>query len=92
MRKEEFGTGNGEGEKADGKCQVADDRGQMADDGCQVADGRGRMANDEWQMAEDECQVARVSPGGGELKMGDEQCEVKADGCDQGQSSELIYK
>src|SRR5208282_5067784 len=39
MRKEEFGTGNGEGEKADGKCQVADDRGQMADDGCQVAEG-----------------------------------------------------
>ena len=41
MRKEEFGTGNGEGEKADGKCQVADDRGQMADDECQVA-------HDEW--------------------------------------------
>src|SRR5208337_3678440 len=41
MRKEEFGTGNGEGEKADGKCQVADNRGQMADDGYQVADGRG---------------------------------------------------
>ena len=40
MRKEEFGTGNGEGEKADGKCQMADDRGQMADDECQVADGR----------------------------------------------------
>src|SRR5208337_3936086 len=34
MRKEEFGTGNGEGEKADGKCQ-------MADDGCQMADDRG---------------------------------------------------
>ncbi len=67
MRKEEFGTGNGEGEKADGKCQVADDR--VADDGCQVA--------------EDELQVA-----GGELKMGDEQCEVEAGGCDEGQSSE----
>ena len=39
MRKEEFGTGNGEGEKADGKCQVADDRGQMADDGCVVRSG-----------------------------------------------------
>ena len=25
MQKEEFGTRNGEGEKADGKCQVADD-------------------------------------------------------------------
>ena len=39
MRKEEFGTGNGEGEKADGKCQVADDGGQMADDGCEVRSG-----------------------------------------------------
>ena len=58
MRKEEFGTGNGEGEKADGKCQMADDRGQMADDGCRIADGRGRMANDECQVAHDECQVA----------------------------------
>jgi hypothetical protein len=62
MRKEEFGTGNGEGEKADGKCQVADD-------GCQVAEG--------------ELQVA-----GCELKMGDEQYEVEAGGCDEGQSSE----
>ena len=76
MRKEEFGTGNGEGEKADGKCQVADDRGQMADDECQ-------MAHDECQVAEGELQVA-----GGELKMGDEQCEVEAGGCDEGQSSE----
>src|SRR5208337_4063793 len=58
MRKEEFGTGNGEGEKADGKCQVADDRGQMADDGCRMPDGRGRKAIDEWQMADDECEVA----------------------------------
>ncbi|MGC1721348.1 MAG: hypothetical protein WA746_20365, partial [Isosphaeraceae bacterium] len=69
MRQEEFGTGNGEGEKADGKCQVADDKRQMADDGCQVA--------------EHELQVA-----GGELKMEDEQYEVEAGGCDQGQSSE----
>ena len=83
MRQEEFGTGNGEGEKADGKCQVADDRGQMADDGCRIADGRGRMATDECQVAEGELQVA-----GGELKMGDEQCEVEAGGCDEGQSSE----
>ena len=83
MRKEEFGTGNGEGEKADGKCQVADDRGQMAD-------GRGRMANNECQMADDECQVAEgeLQVAGGELKMGDEQCEVEAGGCDEGQSSE----
>ena len=76
MRKEEFGTGNGEGEKADGKCQVADDRGQMADDECQ-------LAHDECQVAEGELQVA-----GGELKMGDERCEVEAGSCDDGQSSE----
>jgi len=38
MRKEEFGTGNGEGEKADGKCQIADGKWQMADDGCPTAD------------------------------------------------------
>ena len=111
MRQEEFGTGNGEGEKADGKCQVADDRGQMADDrgqmaddrgqtvddrgqmaddGCRTADGRGRMANDEWQLAHDECQVAEgeLLVAGGELKMEDEQYEVEAGGCDQGQSSE----
>ena len=90
MRKEEFGTGNGEGEKADGKCQVADDRGQMADDGCRMTDGRGRKANDEWQMADDECQVAdgELQVAGCELKMGDEQCEVEAGGCDEGQSSE----
>ena len=39
--------------------------------------------NDECQVAEGELQVA-----GGELKMGDEQCEVQAGGCDEGQSSE----
>ena len=76
MRKEEFGTGNGEGEKADGKCQVADDRGQMADDECQ-------LAHDECQVAEGELQVA-----GGELKMGDERCEVEVGSCNDGQSSE----
>ena len=82
--------GNGEGEKADGKCQVADDRGQMADDGWRMPDGRGRKANDEWQMADDECQVAEgeLQVAGCELKMGDEQCEVEAGGCDEGQSSE----
>ena len=82
--KEEFGTGNGEGEKADGKCQVTDDK-------CQVADDEWQMANDECQVAEGKLQVAggeKVSPGGGGMKMGDEQCEVEADGCDQGQSSE----
>src|SRR5208337_3607202 len=38
MRKEEFGTGNGEAEKADGKCQMADGKRQMADGKCQMAD------------------------------------------------------
>ena len=38
MRKEEFGTGNGEAEKVDGKCRMADDGGQMADDACRTAD------------------------------------------------------
>ena len=38
MRKEEFGTGNGEAEKVDGKCRMADDGGQMTDDGCRTAD------------------------------------------------------
>src|SRR5271165_1224221 len=90
MRKEEFGTENGEGEKADGKCRVADDRGQMADGGCRMANGRGRMADDEWQMADDECQVAEgvLQVAGGELKTGDEQRELEAGGCDDGQSSE----
>ena len=52
MRKEEFGTGNGEAEKADGNCRMADDREQMADDECQVAD--------------DECQVRSSGCGDGE--------------------------
>ncbi len=42
MRKEEFGTGNREAEKADGKCRMADDGGQMADDRWRMTDaGRG---------------------------------------------------
>ena len=57
MRKEEFGTGNGEGEKADGKCQVADDRGQMADDECQVADGELQVARGELKMGDEQCEV-----------------------------------
>ncbi|MGZ3386215.1 MAG: hypothetical protein ACXWNF_14330, partial [Isosphaeraceae bacterium] len=58
--------------------------------GCRMADCRGRMANDEWQVAHDECQVAEgeLLVAGGELKMEDEQYEVEAGGCDQGQSSE----
>ncbi|MGZ3380699.1 MAG: hypothetical protein ACXVBB_10595, partial [Isosphaeraceae bacterium] len=38
MRKEEFGTGNGEAEKVDGKCRMADDGCRTADDGCRTAD------------------------------------------------------
>ena len=38
MRNEEFGTGNGEAEKADDRRQMADDRGQTADAGCRRAD------------------------------------------------------
>ena len=57
MRKEEFGTGNGEGEKADGKCQMADDRGQMADDECQVADGEIQVARGELKMGDEQCEV-----------------------------------
>ena len=38
MRKEEFGTGNGEAEKSDDREQMADDREQMADDREQMAD------------------------------------------------------
>ena len=41
----------------------------------------GRMTNA--KVADGKLQVAR-----GELKMGDEQCEVEAGGCDEGQSSE----
>src|SRR5271166_3125510 len=48
----------------------------MAEGGCRAADDKCQMADDEWQVA------------GGELKMGDQQCEVEAGGCDQGQSSE----
>ena len=47
MRKEEFGTGNGEAEKADGKCRMADDKCQMADDRCHMANDERQMANDE---------------------------------------------
>ena len=44
--------------------------------------GRQKMADDECQVAGGDLQVA-----GGELKMGDEQREVQAGGCDEGQSS-----
>src|SRR5271166_6251421 len=48
-----------------------------------MSDGGRQMANDECQAAEGEPQVA-----GGELKMGNEQCEVQAGGCNEGQNSE----
>ncbi len=38
MRQEDFGTEDGEEEKADGKCQMADGKCQMADDKCQMLD------------------------------------------------------
>ena len=54
--------------------------------------GEWQMPGGGWQrqMASDGCQVAEGEPqvAGDELKMGDEQCEVEAGGCDQGQSSE----
>ena len=55
MRKAEFGTGNGEAEKADGKCRMADDRGQMEDGKCQMADDRAernRKGNGEAEKAD----------------------------------------
>ena len=55
---------------------------EKADGKCRVADDRGQMADDGCQVAEGDLQVA-----GFELKMGDEQCEVEAGGCDEGQSS-----
>src|SRR5271165_4803483 len=52
MRKEEFGTGNGEAEKADGKCQ-------MENDECQGADGK-------CQMADEQCEVKAGGYGDGQ--------------------------
>ena len=57
MRKEEFGTGNEEAEKADDREQMADDRGRIADDGGRMADDGGRMADDGCRMADDGCEV-----------------------------------
>src|SRR5208337_4003972 len=61
MRKEEFGTGNGEGEKADGKCQVADDKRQMADDGCQVAGGELKMGDEQCEVEAGGCDEGQSS-------------------------------
>ncbi len=57
LRIADFGMGNGEGEKADGKCQMADDRGQMANDGCQVAEGEPQVAGGELKMGDEQCEV-----------------------------------
>ena len=51
MRKEEFGTGNGEGEKAGGKCQVADDRGRMTNVRWHMTNARWRRASSRWRGA-----------------------------------------
>src|SRR5208337_1691243 len=45
MRKEEFGTGNGEGKKADGKWQMASGRWQMANAKWQRTNARWRRAS-----------------------------------------------
>jgi len=63
MRKEEFGTGNGEGEKADGKCQMADDGCRTGDDG--VASGECRVASEE-KVASGQWSVASESGESGE--------------------------
>ena len=59
MRKEEFGTGNEEAEKADDREQMADDREQMADD-------REQMADDGCRMADDGCEVRSGGCGDGQ--------------------------
>src|SRR5271157_3194607 len=74
MRKEEFGTGNGEGENADGKCQMADGKCQMADDGCRTGDDRGQMADGKCRMADDSGEMAD-----GKCRMADDSGEM-ADG------------
>ncbi len=61
MRKEEFGTGNGEGEKADAKCQMADDRGQMVNDECQVAEGELKMGDEQCEVQEGGCNEGQNS-------------------------------
>ena len=43
MRNAEFGTGNGEGEMADVKCRMADDKWGMGDDKCRDETGQPRF-------------------------------------------------
>ncbi len=78
-------------EKADDKCQMADDEGQMANDGCQVAEGELQVAGGEPNSPIQNPKSPReLQVAGGELKLGDEQCEVETGGYDEGQSSELM--
>ena len=78
--KEEFGTGNGEGEKADGKCQMADGK-------CQMADGKCQMADDECQVAPGELQVAPGEPKS-PIQNPKSPRVVETGGCEEGLSSE----
>ena len=97
MRKEEFGTGNGEAEKADDKEQMADDREQMADDREQMPDDREQMPDDREQVADDREQVAddreqvaddREQVADDREQMADAGCKVRSGGCDDGESGE----
>ncbi len=66
------------------ECGIRNAEWGMGKEEWRTTNAKWQMPNGGWQMANDECQVA-----GGELKkMGDEQCEVEAGGCDEGQSSE----
>ena len=59
LRIADFGMENGEAEKADGKCRVADDRGQMADAGCKV--GATQVAGGERRWGRGEVRVGVVT-------------------------------
>ncbi len=104
MRIADFGMGNGEAEKAagkcqmsDGKCQMADGKCQMADDGCRTGNDRGEMADDRGQMADGKCQVAddgcrtgddRGQMADGKCRTGDDGCEVRSGGCGDGEGGQ----
>src|SRR5208337_3499934 len=49
MRKEEFGTGNGEGGKADDKCQMTNGRWQMTNAKWQMTNGKWRRVSSRWR-------------------------------------------
>ena len=93
LRIADFGIENGEAEKADGKCQVADDEWQMADDEWQVPEGKLQVVGGEPKSPIQNPRSPREPQvAGGELKMGDEQCEVHAGGCNEGQNSEPMIE